>query len=265
VRVLGLLGRRALACVVLSQPFSWQHGRRVPPLDRWLMRRVARIVVQGDAEAHLGEQQGLFLDKLAVIPPGIAAEEPAATVSSGPKKDHRKIVCIGPLEEHKGYRDALWAFDILRHVFDDIRLAYLGDGPERPALERFGRAIECDHLIDFAGTCARVEHVLRDADVCWVPSRRGGGTHSTLEAMLAGLPVVACRVPNLHGLIVDGQSGFVVAPGDKVGLARRTRQILIDPALSRQLGHQARRRVVEHFEAGHFLQRCRRMYHELAA
>ena len=54
--------------------------------------------------------------------------------------------------------------------------------------------------------------------------------------MLLGRPVVASQVPSLHGLIADGVSGFCVPPGDKVSLARRTRQIFLEPALAEHLG-----------------------------
>jgi glycosyltransferase involved in cell wall biosynthesis len=238
----------------------------MPRVDRWLLKRVARVVVQGDAEAELGQRQGLFLDKIAVIPPGIAGEVAAPNpVRSDEGRAKRNIVCIGPLEGHKGYRDALWSFDILRYVFDDVRLRYVGDGPERSSLERFGANLDCTERVEFLGNVADVSSLLAEADICWIPSRRGGGTQATLEAMQAGLPVVACGVPNLHGLIVDGHSGFVIAPGDKVNLARRTRQILIDRELARRLGDQARQRAHNQFAARHFVQRCRRTYLEIAA
>lgn len=272
LRLLGLVGRRFLARVVLSQPFRWDQRCLLPALDRWLLRGVARIVVQGEAEAHLGHQQGLFLDKIAVIPPGIAHEfAPTAADGKGPRQSSplaqevREIVCIGPLEGHKGYRDALWAFDMLRYAFPDIHLTFLGDGPDRVPLERFAHCVEYADHIHFVRTFARVDAHLAQADVCWVPSRRGGGTQATLEAMRAGLPIVACQVPNLDGLIVNGVSGFVVPPGNRFALAQRTRQLFLDPDLSARLAAIARHRALHHFAADHLIHRCRRMYQEIAA
>ena len=137
--------------------------------------------------------------------------------------------------------------------------------PTRGGGNRRGRGLECADRIEFVGSFSDVGRLLADAYVCWIPSRRGGGTQATLEAMLAGRPIVACGVPNLHGLLVDGQSGFVVAPGDKVNLARRTRQILLDTELASRLGDEARQRALHLFAARHFVQRCRRMYLEVAA
>lgn len=263
LRVIGLIGRKYLPRVVVSQPFAWQDGARMDGIDRWLLRRVARILVHSNAEADLGQRQGLFLEKLAVVPPGTPTNEANDELKPVPQRT-RSIVCIGPLEGHKGYRDALWAFDIVRQVIDDVRLVYLGEGPERVALERFGQCIECADLVDFTGNVANVHAVLTAAEVCWIPSRRGGGTQATLEAMLASRPVIACQVPNLQGLIADGQSGFVIPPGDKVALARRTRQILLDPQLGTRLGRSARLRVLQHFASSHFVARCRRVYQEVA-
>ena len=89
---------------------------------------------------------------------------------------------------------------------------------------------------------------------------RGGGIQVLLEAMLAERPIVATQVPSLEGLIIDGQSGFCTPPDDKVSMARRTRQILLDPALGQQLSAQACKRALEHFSARLFIERYQQTY-----
>ena len=279
LRTLALVGRKYLGRVVVSRPFVWDHAGRLSALDRWLLNRAARVVVQGDSEAHLGKEQGLFLEKMALIPPGIEEDRQPwrAEPREGPDSSHtirpltglgspaaRKIVCVGPLERHKGFRDAVWAFDILRYIFPDLQLVFVGEGPDRPELERMAENLECGQATQFIGRQFGVSECLALADVCWIPSQTGGGTQTTLEAMLLGRPVVACRVPSLHGLIVDGDSGFCIPPGDKVSLARRTRQILLDGGLAERLGAQARQRVLDQFSARQFIKRFQRTYAEVA-
>ncbi len=268
LRTLAVVGRKYLARAVVSRPFAWEHARRIPALDRWLLNKAACVVVQGEAEAHLGRNQGLFLEKLVAIPPGIdetaCGFALAATQASAEPQAARRIVCVGPLERHKGFRDAIWAFDMLRFLFPDLRLDLVGDGPDRPELERMVENLEVQDVTHFVGTQADVAQCLARADVCWIPSLTGGGTQTALEAMLLGRPVVASQVPSLHGLIADGVSGFCVPPGDKVSLARRTRQIFLEPALAEHLGAQARRRVLDHFSARLFVERCQRTYAEVA-
>jgi len=264
LRTLAVVGRKYLGRVVLSQPFSWRQNLGFSTVDRWLLRRVARVVVQSEVEARLGMDQGMFLDKIAVIPPGAVGQAFQADAKINWAAWPRKIVCVGPFERHKGHRDAIWAFDILRHIFEDAHLVFAGDGSDRPGLEKMARDAGCDHLTHFVDPAEGVADCLAQADICWIPSRRGGGGQTTLEAMLASIPVVACQVPSLHGLIIDGESGFIVPPGDKVAIARRTRQLFLDPDLARRLGSQARQRVLRHFSAPLFVERCRQTYQEVA-
>jgi glycosyltransferase involved in cell wall biosynthesis len=271
LRIFALVGRKLLGRVVLSRPFAWDRIRPTSSLDRWLFRKVARIIVQGEAEASLGKGQGLYLEKIAVVPPGIATEAENGSQSSGTGTDEwldwtRKIVCVGSLERHKGFRNAVWTFDFLKFVFDDLHLIFVGDGPDEGYLRQIARNARRDYAIHFLQLRAgqSTASYLAQADVCWIPSLRGGGTQAALEAMLAGRPVIASHVPSLDGLIVDGHSGFVIPPDDRVSLARRTRQILVDTGLAESLGTQARRRALQHFSAQSFVERCQRTYLEAA-
>ena len=264
LRSFALVGRKFLDRVVLSQPFVWHERQPTSALDRWLFRKVARIIVRSEAEASLARAQGLFLEKIAVVPPGIAAEEYTPAGTEDRRTWPRRIVCLGPLERHKGFRNAVWTFDFLRIVFEDLHLIFVGDGPDEAYLRQMAQNLRRTDAVHFLPPRAGAAACPAEADVSWVPSLRGGGTQATLEAMLAGRPVIACQVPSLAGLIVDGQSGFCIAPDDKVNLARRTRQLLLDPVLARQLGAQARERALQHFSAKSFVERCQRTYLEAA-
>jgi glycosyltransferase involved in cell wall biosynthesis len=82
--------------------------------------------------------------------------------------------------------------------------------------------------------------------VVWVPGRHGG-VNAALEAMVAGKPVVASRLPGLAEVVVEGETGFLDEPGDKAELARQTRLLLDDPERRRQFGEAGRRRAAEAF------------------
>jgi glycosyltransferase involved in cell wall biosynthesis len=103
---------------------------------------------------------------------------------------------------------------------------------------------DCVHL---TGPVADVGPWLARAEVVWAPSLRDGGRFAVLEAMATGRPVVASDVPALAELVVAGQTGYLVPPGDKAGLARQTRLLLDQPDLARQLGLAGRQRVSERF------------------
>jgi glycosyltransferase involved in cell wall biosynthesis len=78
--------------------------------------------------------------------------------------------------------------------------------------------------------------------------------------MAAGRPVVASRLPELTEIIVDGETGFLVPPGDKTALARQTRRLLEDADLARRLGEAGRRRAAECFSLARLIQQCSGLY-----
>jgi len=150
-------------------------------------------------------------------------------------------VGTGPLEPVKGFCDAIWAFDILQFLYDDLHLLLVGAGPDEPNLHRFARRTGATGRIHFLGERDDLDEVLGHAEVVWLPSRADRGTLAALEAMAAARPVVASRWPGLAEVIADGETGLLVPPGDKAALARQTRLLLDDPALARRLGEAGRR------------------------
>jgi glycosyltransferase involved in cell wall biosynthesis len=133
--------------------------------------------------------------------------------------------------------------DILKYVYDNLHLVLIGDGPERQALERFAHSIRVNDRVHFLGELDNASAILSQAQVVWVPSVARGGSNVALEAMAAGRPVVAGRVPELAEIVVDGETGFVVSSGDKVALARRTRMLLADSDLRERLGRAGQERA----------------------
>jgi glycosyltransferase involved in cell wall biosynthesis len=118
--------------------------------------------------------------------------------------------------------------------------------------------------VHFLGRVPRVEPYLARAAVVWVPSRTPGGVCVALEAMAAGRPVVATRLPELEEIIRDGESGYLVPPGDKASLARQTRFLLDDPESGRRLGAAAKKRVAAHFSAAHMVEQLAGIYEQIA-
>lgn len=174
---------------------------------------------------------------LAVAPP----VETAASLGFGRLPDSRLIACMGMLTPEHGFRDALWAFDVLKFVYPTLELAIIGDGRDRERLVQFIRSISAGpprvHFL--AGRDDGVA-LLAHADVVWVPSRRPSGEQVLLEAQAAGVPVVASQLPGLARLIDNGRTGLLAPVGDAVALAKVTRPLLDDADLRRRIGEAAR-------------------------
>jgi glycosyltransferase involved in cell wall biosynthesis len=268
--------RTALHAVVLSGPLPpWRLiiSAALPPggapdfLDRWLLRRARMVVALGSAEEARYHRLGASEKRLAVLAP--AAEKPGKVTASpdlpGVPPNAPVILGVGPVEMHKGFREAVWAFDILAQLYPDVHLVVAGDGRDRARVAAFARAIQVERRVHLLGPVADLAPWRARATVAWVPSLREGGRCAALEAMAAGLPVVGTRVPALTELVEDGVTGFLVAPGEKEELARRTHRLLRDGELHRRLGSAGRERVARHFSAARLAQDAASLYQHAIA
>lgn len=259
---------RDSARLILHQLLPPRERNPWPPLgpfDRWLLRRSDRVVAGHPGEGQCYRRLGMPAERVCLIPPGVvpfpAPAVPREVLCHGRPlpPTARVVVCVGPLHAPKGYRDALWALDILKYLYDDLHLVLLGDGPDRERLESFARDIQVRDRVHFLGWREDVADWLAAADVVWVPSRADGGVNVALEAMSAGRPVIAGRTPALAAVVADGETGYLVTPGDKVGLARRTRRLLDNAGLRRRRGEVGQQRVAERFAAADLVRRWAEM------
>ncbi len=245
LRWAGLLAPSRLSRIVLGPPFA----RQWHPLDRWLLGRVRKVVVRDEAEKS--EVLGSGAAAVAVVPPGVSE----IAMPTQPPKIGARVVGIGPIEAHKNFRDAIWSMDILANVFPELDLELVGQGTQRDYLAEFATHFQRTQL-RLAGEPDDIGPHFAGADVCWLPGR-DGCRHAALEALAAGRPVVASNLPHLRELIPDGEAGFLVPSGDKIALARKTRTLLLDADLRRQMGDAGRRHVLRYFPQDSFLQRWR--------
>jgi glycosyltransferase involved in cell wall biosynthesis len=223
-----------------------RNGPSLAPLDRWLLRRADRILAAGPAEVERCRQAGLAADKLTVVPPGVRVRDSGIEANRWPK---RFLLCIGPLEAHKGHRNAIWAFDVLSRLYPGLQLILAGTGRDRPRLEGFVNRVNLGKAVHFVGPREDLTDLLTQAALVWVPSLADAGMNVALEAMAASRPVVASRLPGLAEVVAEGETGFLVPPGDTTALARRSRLLLDDEALGRCFGEAGRQRACRRFAA----------------
>jgi glycosyltransferase involved in cell wall biosynthesis len=235
-------------------------------VDRWLLRRADAVLSSGLAQAERYRRLGVAAERLHVLRPGVSTPErgPAAAAPGLPP-GARVVLGVGPLAPHKGFRDAIWAFDILRFLYDDLRLVLLGEGPGRAALEHFARVAGISPDVHFLGAVPSVGPWLERAEVVWAPSLRPAGVGAALEAMAAGRSVVTSDLPELREVVAEGETGLLFKPGDKAALARRTRTLLDDDALRRRLSAAAREHARKHFAAAAAVRHAARLYSAAAA
>jgi glycosyltransferase involved in cell wall biosynthesis len=223
---------------------------------RWrtaaLMRRAAHIVaVWPGAADTLVKVHGIRADQITVIPRGVPAdqypvpsrlERVAARKAFGLPPGQTVVACIGALSPEKDVTTAISAVATL----DNVHLLLAGDGPDRAALERHAYAAAPDR-IHFAGVLPGSQQALAAADAILLTSRTEGMPGVLIEAGLAARPAVASDVGGVRSIVLDGQTGVVVKPGDVDGFADGLRTVLTEAA---PLGAAARDHCLANFELG---------------
>jgi len=154
---------------------------------------------------------------------------------------------------------------LLGHHTPTVHLLVVGSGPRRTDLERFAEQVGCRERVRFAGHRDDVPEIWAASDVAWLASDFEGQSNSLMEAMAAGLPVVASEIPANAELVLDGVTGHLVPVGDAAEFARRTGNLLDHPERARAFGQAARLRMLESFSVQAALDAHARLYHQLAS
>jgi glycosyltransferase involved in cell wall biosynthesis len=259
LRTVRLTGSRTKSLLVSGAlSFAGQTNR----MDRWLVTHSGGVIALGAAEAESYRRLGVSEAKITVVSPAMPVEAVAVKSVELPrvKTSDRILLGLGPIEPYKGFREAVWAFDIVRHLYDDVHFVMIGDGSDRQRVEQFARQIGVRDHVHFLGHCVETASYLHRADIVWVPSLRGGGVCAALEAMAAGRPVVASHLPDLAEIVVDGETGFLVEPNNKAALARQTRLLLDDSSRRQQMGQTGQQHVREHFSVERLVEASARRY-----
>ena len=179
-----------------------------------------------------------------VIYPGINVPD-----FSVPRTVHRGVV-IGTacrLEVIKGLHYLLEAINILAPEFPDLRVEIAGDGSLRGNLERESRQLGLTGIVSFLGWREDLPSVMAGWDIFLLPSLDEGFGVAALEAMAAGLPVIASAVGGLCELVQNGETGWLVPPAAPVDLAQRTSQLIHDSRKREAMGIAGRKRASNYF------------------
>jgi len=144
-----------------------------------------------------------------------------------------------------------------------VRFVLVGDGPQRAALEERATREGVSHCTVFAGIRRDVAEVMRALDLFVQPSLWEGFGLTALEAMAVGTPVVATRVGGVPEVVVDGESGLLVPPGDAEALAAACARVLNDRELAARLGRSGAERVRARFDIERLVGQIEALYREL--
>jgi len=261
--------RTGASAVISSARVAERSRPRRRTLECWTHRLVdVEVCVSTGVRDYL-RAGGFPAEKLAVIPNGVDAARFAGRTGDNPRLRERLgippqaplVTTIGRLHEQKGISFFLRAAASLHHTRPDCHFLIVGRGPLEAQLRNEAKQFHVETHVHFLGFCDDVPAILKATDVFVLPSLWEGMPNAVLEAMAAGLPVVATRVEGTVDLVEDGKTGVLVMPKDVPALVGAVLRLLNDPARAALIGHAAQ----EHVRARYPLEAMVRRHEELYA
>lgn len=269
--ILARLASRRLRLPCVFTAHGWAFAEGVPVVERQLylyaeraMARFAKaIITVCDSDRRIGETVGIEPNgsMLTIYNgiPDVAASFRAAHLTEEPAN----IVMTARFERQKDHETLLSALATLRDL--PWRLDLIGDGPGRAPVERRAHSLGLSERVTFFGRRDDVPHILSRASIFVLASLWEGFPISILEAMRAGLPVVASNVGGVSEAVIDGETGWTVPAGQPAPLAESIRKLVIHAPTRRDMGRAGRVRFEKHFLFGRMAERTESVYREVLA
>jgi glycosyltransferase involved in cell wall biosynthesis len=264
----GLVGRLPARTIVLSDhvgSFIQRHGR--------IPRRNMRRVYYGIDPAPFEEARAQFAAGTPELTAGADEEQAAGPAqrrnlraSFGFADEHVVLICVARFAAQKAHPLLLRAFDRARQTAPELRLLLVGDDPfgdGRVRAEAVARELDLGDSCVFAGIRRDVPLLMAASEVFIMSSLWEGLGLVFLEAMCVGLPIVGSDVSAVPEVVVNGETGLLVPPGEEQPLAAAMVRVAGDERLRRDLGQAGRRRVASVFNLDRMVDETLAVYDEL--
>lgn len=236
------------------------HFYRGAPLKSWLIyypaeRIAARwtdgLVVMNDEDFENALRLGFLPESNLFRVHGVGVQmdryftssvERSLRVEMGIEQDAAVITCLAEFGGNKNHVFLLDAWRYLSARYGSARLLLVGTGGDEGRLKR---KVEQEQIpgVYFLGYRRDVPQILRATDIATLVSKREGLPKCIMEAMAAGKPVVATNVRGSRDLVKDGRTGFLVEPGDVLGLVMAIERLISDPELALAMGAAGREMI----------------------
>jgi glycosyltransferase involved in cell wall biosynthesis len=204
-----------------------------------------RIVVVGNSVANSyqkklrNREMDIIPNAVKLSPPLTLQEKKALRVALAKDAERPLLITVGRLMVDKGFHDLLLAFAKVRKIYPKAFLVIVGDGELKQELQAYATSLGLDDHIRFTGLRDDVSKVLLAGDIYVNSSHREGMSVAMLEAMAAGLPILATNVGDAEYLLKDSR-GIIVSPGDPGALATGICDLFKSSDLRSSLGNAAR-------------------------
>jgi glycosyltransferase involved in cell wall biosynthesis len=265
-----IAGRLARVPVIVSGiRVAEQRSRFRLWLDRVTQGMVDHHVCVSEAVATFSRQHSRLPEQnITVIPNGVDAElfanaEPSDLSVFGIPPDAQTMLFVGRLDPQKDPCLLLQAMELLMSSYPQLHLLFVGDGPLKEELKSQVVNSELKERVHCAGRRDDVANLMKACDVFVLPSRWEGMPNVVLEAMAAGLPIVATEVEGTAELLAENQTGLLVPPHSPTALAEAVETLLRDSKQAQSMKQSAQQLVSKRFTWNRVIERYEELYRSL--
>ncbi len=266
--VLSRFAARLTGTPVVFTAHTWGFADGIPRLQRWISVPLERLAAAAEGKIITVSEA----NTLMAIRRSITKQRTLVRIWNGvpdvPSRAFpgtRRCVTLLMAARFAPPKDHLLLLEALAEVKGNWRLMLVGEGPTRPHVEKTAVALGLADRVEFLGQRADVDELLAKADVFVLASKWEGLPLSILEAMRAGLPVIATDTGGVAEAVTDGVTGYLTASGDVVGLRDRIQQLVTCPELLPRMAVSARRRYEQDFRIETMVQKTVAVYRQLVA
>lgn len=226
-----------------TDPGAHAIARRWRVLRHITYRRASALVVQTARSAEW------FRVRMGRNLPVVAIANPVKTQLDEERPDVVPptpfVLAVGRLAPEKGFDVLLRAFEAAARQCTELNLAIAGEGPEAAGLAALAEEYRISARVFFLGRVKPIRSLMRQAEMFVLSSRYEGFPNALLEAMAAGVPVIAVDCPSgPREILGDGRFGLLVPPEDPLVLARAMVSVATDAELRRRLANAAPQAIV---------------------
>jgi len=269
-----VIGRLAKVPIIVSSRRNVYIGKRWRELlNRWTAPLDDRVIAVCELarQAEI-ERARVAPDHVVTIYNGVDVNQFSAMSAQAAARIRRGfgipldaplLGAVGRLHPQKDFATLLAAVAQVQEHIPTVQLLLVGDGELRGDLEAQTRLLGLSEIVTFAGHRADIPEILATLDLFVLPSLWEGMPNAVLEAMAAGLPVVATAVGGTPEVVVDGVTGLLVTPRDPDALANAINRLLSNDDLRRKTGRAGRDRVGQHFSVHEVVRQVETLYETL--
>ena len=270
VRLLGL--HKQAHWIALHHGYTWTDlkNRAYNQLDRWSLPAAEHVVTVCRPFASELERIGVPAGRISVqhntakpFVPAAPGQVEQIRRSLGVPSDALIVLSVGRLSREKGHLDLIEAVGKLDLGKRPFRLVIVGDGPERGLIQKHAKKLGVDSIVVLAGQQNDVTPYYTMADLLVLPSHSEGSPLVLLEAMAAGLPIVATNVGGVPEISVHGETALLVDRGRPAALADAMGRLLEDEQLRKQFGETARTIALKYFSLESYCENIVKLYCQL--